>query len=66
MYKLHRETYYLALDFVDRYLSIRHDVAKQRLQLVGTTALFIAAKTEVRNELHRTVICLMVIVTNNY
>lgn len=46
VYKLHRETYYLALDFVDRYLSIKHDIAKQRLQLVGTTALFIAAKTE--------------------
>ncbi|KAK2550008.1 G1/S-specific cyclin-E1 [Acropora cervicornis] len=33
VYKLHRETYYLALDFVDRYLSIKHDIAKQRLQL---------------------------------
>lgn len=31
---------------MDRYLSIKHDIAKQRLQLVGTTALFIAAKTE--------------------
>jgi len=49
VYKLHRETYYLALDFIDRYLSIKHDIAKQRLQLVGTTALFIAAKIEVRN-----------------
>lgn len=48
VYKLHRETYYLALDFIDRYLSIKHDIAKQRLQLVGTTALFIAAKIEVR------------------
>ncbi|KAJ7376642.1 G1/S-specific cyclin-E1 [Desmophyllum pertusum] len=46
VYRLHRETYYLALDFVDRYLSIKHDIAKQRLQLVGTTALFIAAKIE--------------------
>lgn len=46
VYKLHRETYYLALDFVDRYLSIKPDIAKQRLQLVGTTALFIAAKIE--------------------
>lgn len=65
MYKLHRETYYLALDFVDRYLSIKHDIAKQRLQLVGTTALFIAAKTEVRMELHRPVICLIVIIIND-
>lgn len=48
VYRLHRETYYLAVDFVDRYLSVKHDIAKQRLQLVGTTALFIAAKLEVR------------------
>lgn len=46
VYRLHRETYYLALDFVDRYLSVKHDIAKQRLQLVGTTALFVAAKME--------------------
>lgn len=46
VYRLHRETYYLAVDFVDRYLSVKHDIAKQRLQLVGTTALFIAAKME--------------------
>ncbi|KAL9974395.1 hypothetical protein ACROYT_G011419 [Oculina patagonica] len=46
VYRLHRETYYLAIDFVDRYLSIKHDIAKQRLQLIGTTALFIAAKIE--------------------
>lgn len=38
----------MAVDFVDRYLSVKHDIAKQRLQLVGTTALFIAAKLEVR------------------
>lgn len=38
----------MAVDFVDRYLSVKHDIAKQRLQLVGTTALFIAAKMEVR------------------
>ena len=38
----------MAIDFVDRYLSVKHDIAKQRLQLVGTTALFIAAKMEVR------------------
>ncbi|XP_032229452.1 G1/S-specific cyclin-E isoform X2 [Nematostella vectensis] len=46
VYRLHRETYFLAVDFVDRYLSVKKDIPKQRLQLVGTTALFIAAKLE--------------------
>lgn len=44
VYKLHRETYYLAMDYIDRYLSIRHDVPKNQLQLIGITCLFIASK----------------------
>ncbi len=47
VYKLHRETYYLAIDFVDRYLSKTYHEPKTRLQLVGITALFAAAKLEV-------------------
>ena len=47
MYRLHRETYYLAIDFIDRYLSVTRDVQKQQLQLIGITALFIGAKLEV-------------------
>ena len=47
MYRLHRETFHLAVDFVDRYLSSQRNVAKQRLQLIGVTSLFIAAKIEV-------------------
>ncbi|XP_012284988.1 G1/S-specific cyclin-E [Orussus abietinus] len=46
VYKLHRETYYLAMDYIDRYLSTHHDVPKNRLQLIGITCLFIAAKVE--------------------
>lgn len=46
VYRLHRETFYLAIDFVDRYLSTQRNVPKTRLQLVGVTALFVAAKTE--------------------
>ncbi|KAK3707981.1 hypothetical protein QZH41_010716 [Actinostola sp. cb2023] len=46
VYRLHRETFHLAVDFIDRYLSVQHDIPKQRLQLIGTTALFIAAKIE--------------------
>lgn len=47
VYRLHRETFYLAADFIDRYLSARNDVQKYQLQLTGVTALFIAAKLEV-------------------
>ncbi|XP_070576225.1 G1/S-specific cyclin-E-like isoform X2 [Ptychodera flava] len=46
VYRLHRETYYLAQDFLDRYLSTQSDIPKSRLQLIGITALFIAAKLE--------------------
>ena len=46
VYRLHRETFYLAVDFVDRYLSKQTNIAKTRLQLVGVTSLFVAAKIE--------------------
>lgn len=44
VYKLHRETYYLAVDYLDRYLSSNVQISKTRLQLIGITCLFIAAK----------------------
>ncbi len=46
MYRLHRETFHLAASYVDRYLKVKRDIQKSRLQLVGVTALFIAAKLE--------------------
>ncbi|XP_031623125.1 G1/S-specific cyclin-E-like isoform X2 [Contarinia nasturtii] len=46
VYKLHRETYYLALDYLDRYLSTKVSISKTFLQLIGITCLFIAAKVE--------------------
>lgn len=46
VYKLHRETYYLALDYLDRYLSTNVRISKAHLQLIGITCLFIAAKVE--------------------
>ncbi|XP_072947319.1 G1/S-specific cyclin-E isoform X2 [Epargyreus clarus] len=46
VYKLHRETFHLTVDYVDRYLSNTDDVQKGRLQLIGITCLFIAAKVE--------------------
>lgn len=45
VYKLHRETYYLAVDYLDRFLSTSTlKVTKSHLQLIGITCLFIAAK----------------------
>ncbi|XP_050432939.1 G1/S-specific cyclin-E1 [Adelges cooleyi] len=46
VYKLHRETYYLAMDYLDRYLSNSDAIPKQKLQLIGITCLFMAAKME--------------------
>ena len=45
-FTLKRETFHFALNYVDRFLSIFHNIPKQELQLVGVTALFIAAKSE--------------------
>lgn len=46
VYRLHRETFHLAVGYVDRYLKVKKDIHKSTLQLVGVTALFIAAKLE--------------------
>ena len=41
------ETLYLTVALIDRYLKVQHDrVRKNHLQLIGVTALFIAAKYE--------------------
>jgi len=44
-YKLQRETCYTALNYVDRFLS-KITITRNKLQLVGATALFIASKFE--------------------
>ncbi|CAB3380548.1 Hypothetical predicted protein [Cloeon dipterum] len=44
VYKLRRETYYLAQDYVDRFLYLSEDAPKADLQLLGITCIFIAAK----------------------
>uniref|UniRef100_A0A1I7XNX8 Cyclin N-terminal domain-containing protein n=1 Tax=Heterorhabditis bacteriophora TaxID=37862 RepID=A0A1I7XNX8_HETBA len=46
--KQHRETYHLAVDYVDRFLTTFKNVRADTFQLVGTTALFLASKYEVR------------------
>ena len=43
---LHRETYYMALNFVDRYLTAKANVKKSNLQAIGVTTLFMAAKIQ--------------------
>ncbi len=44
-YKLKNETIYLAVNYIDRFLSIM-SVQRAKLQLVGTACMFIAAKYE--------------------
>lgn len=46
VYHLGRTTYYLAVDYIDRFLTIRPMTPKTQLQLLGVTCLFIAAKLE--------------------
>lgn len=46
VYKLHRETYFLTVDYLDRYLTAKQNVSKNQLQLIGITCLFIASKVE--------------------
>ena len=46
-FHLKRETFHLTLNYLDRYLSLVVGVLKHELQLIGVTALFIAAKMEV-------------------
>ncbi|XP_063950906.1 G1/S-specific cyclin-E [Lytechinus pictus] len=46
VYRLHRESFYLAVDFVDKYLAAKENIPKTKLQLIGITSLFVAAKLE--------------------
>jgi hypothetical protein len=46
MFKLISETLFMAVSLIDRYLSISSTVSRDNLQLLGTTALFIASKYE--------------------
>eukprot|EP00038_Savillea_parva_P030556 m.78589 g.78589 ORF g.78589 m.78589 type:complete len:449 (-) comp9227_c0_seq2:196-1542(-) len=43
---LHRETYHVALNMVDRYLSVAVHQAKSVVQLIGITCLFSASKIQ--------------------
>ncbi|XP_071760080.1 cyclin-A1 [Centroberyx gerrardi] len=45
-YKLRSETLYLAVNYLDRFLSCTASVKRGKLQLVGTAAILLAAKYE--------------------
>lgn len=41
-----RETFYMACNYVDRYLEITQDVLRKDIQLIGLTCLYISSKME--------------------
>ncbi|XP_054462009.1 G1/S-specific cyclin-E2-like isoform X2 [Anoplopoma fimbria] len=45
-YTLHRQTFYLAQDYFDRFMLTQDNIEKSMLQLIGITCLFIASKME--------------------
>lgn len=51
VYRLHRETYYLAMDFLDRYLALTENLPKTQLQLIGKFLHSLYAYYEVPNTL---------------
>lgn len=51
-FTLKRETFHLAVNYVDRVLSLSQNVAKSELQLIGVVCMFIAAKVEVLFEIN--------------
>ena len=51
MYKLQRETFYLAVDMYERFMAVNTNVRKEHLQKIGVTCLFSAAKLEVMKDL---------------
>ena len=56
-YFLHRETFYLAALYLDRYLSKVQNVPRNDLQLIGAVSLHIASKMEERIPLHSLILC---------
>jgi len=45
-FQMKRETLYLAINFVDRYLSLQENLEADKLQLLGVTTLYVASKLE--------------------
>ena len=55
-FELFHETLYLAVRLTDRYLALK-DIKREYLQLVGATAMLIAAKFEVCGERYVVLLC---------
>ena len=53
MYKLQRETFYLAIDMYERFMAAHVNIRKEHLQKIGVTCLFAAAKLEVSHHLSK-------------
>ncbi|KAM4614093.1 G1/S-specific cyclin-E1-like [Discoglossus pictus] len=62
VYKLHRETFYLAQDFFDRFMATQQNIVKNRLQLIGIASLFVAAKLE---EIYPPKLCQFAFITDS-
>ena len=45
-FKLKKQTFYLSVYFIDRYLTIKSDLRLEKFQLLGATALLVASKIE--------------------
>ena len=45
-FQIKRDTYYIAVNYIDRYLSIVYNIKKIELQLIGVTALWVSSKIE--------------------
>ena len=45
-FRLQRETFYLSVDYMDRYLGVALAVPKSKLKLIGITCLYIGAKID--------------------
>jgi hypothetical protein len=45
-FKLRRETFYLAINYLDRYVYQVRNIDKKDYQLIGTAALYLASKVE--------------------
>ena len=45
-FKLYPETLFLAVNLLDRFLSVKPNIARSQLQLIGVTCLLLAAKYE--------------------
>jgi hypothetical protein len=61
-FKLQRETFYLAMNYLDRYISKVPNIQKKNYQLIGTSSLYLASKVE---EIYTPKISYFILATDN-